>query len=347
MKRLLLSSLIIAVLFIVSCGDVSETVAPHDTINYSAVPPHFPPIPFPRDNPYSPEKFELGRALFYDRNMSEDRTIASCSHCMIQQYNFGDCGPTSLGHSRNSMVRNVMNLTNSAYRKRKFWDGRGKRIESPAYRSFFLKSVFNSDTNVINERLRSDSVYVEMFENAFGKGTQPSVYLASRAIATFVRCFVSGNSAYDRYLNGDSSALSDMAKKGMKLFFSDRLNCSKCHSGLFFTDGKYHNTAVTTHYFDFGLFYITGDYKDKGKFLTPSLRNCEVSAPYMHNGELETLRDVIEHYNRGGRPFINKDTLIKPLYLTQSEKAALIEFLSSLTDWEFLRNKIFANPNIK
>jgi len=337
----------ILLLLTAACGDKSETVSPDSVENYAAVPLHFPPIPFPAGNPYSPEKFELGRKLFYDKSMSEDYSIASCSHCMKQQYNFGSNTPTSLGHKRNSMVRNVMNLTNSAYRKKKFWDGRGACIESPAYRSFFLTSVFASDTNIINERLLNNAEYREMFENAFGQNVNPSVYLAAKAIATFVRCFVSGNSAYDKFLNGDADALSTQAKRGMKLFFSDRLNCSKCHSGLFFTDGKYHNTAVTTHYFDFGLYYLTKKNSDKGKFLTPSLRNCEVSSPYMHNGELSTLRDVIEHYNRGGRPFINKDTLIRRLNLSENEKIDLIEFLKSLTDWEFLNNKIFQNPDVK
>ncbi len=346
MKVLNVIVILLSVFIFVGCEGDNETVAPHKNIRYLKVPAHFPPVPFPADNQYSDAKFELGRALFYDRDMSEDRKIESCSHCMIQRYNFGDNGPTSLGHNNFSEVRNVMNLTNSAYRPHIFWDGRGKRIESPAYRSFFLKSIFASDTNVINERLRKSPKYRMMFEKAFGKGSEPSVYLASLAIATFVRSFISGNSAYDRYINGDTNALSLKAKRGMKLFFSDRLNCSKCHAGLFFTDSSFHNTGVTTHYFDFGLYYITGNFNDKGKFLTPSLRNCEVSAPYMHDGELETLRDVIEHYNRGGRPFINKDTLMKALNLKENEKTDLIEFLKSLTDWEFLNDDRFKNPQI-
>jgi cytochrome c peroxidase len=330
-----------------ACADESETVSPPEEVNYAAIPPHFPPIPFPASNPYSAAKFELGRKLFYDRSMSEDYTIASCSHCMKQQYNFSDNTPTSLGHNRNSMVRNVMNLTNSAYRRKKFWDGRGSCIESPAYRSFFLTSVFASDTNEINNRLQNNVEYKVLFKKAFGKDAVPSVWLAVKSIATFVRCFVSGNSAYDKFLNGNIAALSESVHRGIKLFFSDRLNCSKCHSGLFFTDGKYHNTGVTTHYFDFGLYYLTKKNSDKGKFLTPSLRNCEVSAPYMHNGGLSTLRDVIEHYNRGGRPFINKDTLMKRLNLSENEKLDLIEFLKSLTDWEFLKNKIYKEQVVK
>lgn len=315
--------------------------------SYLTVPKHFPEPKFPEDNSYSDAKFELGRYLFYDPSMSPDGSIRSCSHCMKQEYNFGDRTPVSIGFSELPQGRNTMNLTNSVYRKFKFWDGRGSKIESPAYRSFFLKNVFGSDTNVINKRLRSSELYVTMFEQAFGEGSQPSVYLASLAISTFVRSFISGNSAYDRFINGDSSAMGSDALKGMELFVSERTNCSVCHTGIMFTDEMFHNTGVMTHYFDFGRFYVTNDYMDRGRFLTPSLRNCEVSSPYMHSGELTTLEHVIEHYNRGGRPFIHKDTLLKPLNLSVEEKQQLIAFLKSLTDWEFLRNKKFSNPFVK
>lgn len=317
------------------------------TGTYLSVPRHFPEPEFPEDNPYSDEKFELGRYLFYDPSMSPDGSIASCSHCMKQEHNFGDNTPVSIGFSLQPQDRNTMNLTNSVFRKFKFWDGRGSKIESPAYRSFFLKNVFGSDTNVINDRLRKSELYVKMFESAFGQGTEPSVHLASLAIATFVRTLISGNSAYDRFLNGDEKAMSQDAKNGMKLFTSERTNCSACHSGLMFTDDMFHNTGVMTHYFDFGRFYVSNNYMDRGKFLTPSLRNCEVSAPYMHSGELMTLDEVIEHYNRGGRPFIHKDTLLKPLNLSADEKQQLVAFLESLTDWEFIRNKKFSNPFMK
>jgi len=344
MKKYFQSLVFLAVLSILGCSNIAENNEPVKDTQYDDVPKHFPKIPFPDNNPYSREKFELGRMLFYEPKLSPDGSIVSCSHCMKQENNFGDNSPTSIGFSDFSQVRNVMNLTNSAYRKFKFWDGRGQRIEQPAYRSFFLLSVFGSDTLIINERLQNDEKYASMFEDAFGKNTVPSTYLAAQAISTFVRCFISGNSPYDRYVNGDKSAMSDDAVKGMDIFTSDRGNCSKCHSDFLFTDEKFHNTGVMTHYFDFGRYYVTNVNSDRGKFLTPSLRNCEVSAPYMHSGELETLEEVIEHYNRGGRHFINKDTLMKPLNLTFEEKHQLIEFLKSLTDREFLTNKAFANP---
>jgi len=344
MKNILIVALSIMLILVVGCSNDSVNDSPNINKDYNSVPSHFPPIPFPEDNQYSKEKFELGRMLFYEPILSPDGSVVSCSHCMKHENNFGDKSPTSIGFSDHSQVRNVMNLTNTAYRTKKFWDGRGQRVEQPAYRSFFLKSVFGSDTLIVNERLQSDEKYRDMFRKAFGNDAVPSTYLASQAIATFVRCFVSGNSAYDRYINGNESAISEDAKKGLELFMSDRTNCSKCHSELFFTDEKFHNTGVMTHYFDFGRYYVTNLNSDRGKFLTPSLRNCEVSAPYMHSGEIESLEEVIEHYNRGGRPFINKDTLMKPLNLTEEEKHQLLEFLKSLTDWEFLTNKAYANP---
>lgn len=309
------------------------------------VPNHFPPAPFPEDNPYSIEKAELGRQLFYEKLLSKDTTM-NCSHCMKHEYAFSDGGvKISKGHNREPEMRNTMSLANVVYRNNIFWDGRGKRIEGPAYRSIFLKKIFSADTNEVNLRLKNHPKYPVLFEKAFGKGTEPTSFLAGQAIATYVRTFISGNSAYDRYILGDKSALTIEQIHGMDLFFSDKTNCSKCHSGIFFTDMKFHNTGTTTHYIDRGRFYVTGEFTDRGKFITTTLRNIEVTHPYLHNGEFATLEEVIENYNRGGLPFINKDTLMKPLGLTQTEKQALVAFLKSLTDHEFLNNPWFSDPN--
>lgn len=336
--------LTIVCLFMISCKEQTNQAPDDQTKEYNIAPLGFPPIPFPSDNLYSKDKFILGRMLFYEQILSKDSTIKSCSHCMKQKSGFTDNLPLSFGFGEQPQPRNGMPVTNSAYRKQIFWDGRANRIESPAYRSIFLPQVFGSDTNDINKRLRTHSTYPELFRKAFGTDAEPGCYLASLAIATFVRCLVSGTSPYDEYINGNVNAITDIQKRGMKLFFSDRANCSKCHSGFLFTDGKFHNTGVVTHYFDFGRWYVTGDYADRGKFLTPSLRNVEVTGPYMHNAELNTLEAILEHYNRGGRPFINKDTILKPLNLSLDEQAEIIAFLKSLTDWKFLNNPDFANP---
>ncbi len=336
--------LVIISLVLFSCKE--QTVQPPIILDkeYNIAPVGFPPIPFPVDNPYSKEKFILGRMLFYEKMLSKDSSIRSCSHCMKQKSGFTDNVPLSFGFGDQPQPRNGMPVTNSAYRKQIFWDGRANRIEAPAYRSIFLPQVFGSDTNVINKRLQTNPLYSELFNKAFGSEAVPGCYLASLAISTFVRCLVSGTSPYDEYVNGNIYALSDIQKRGMKLFFSSRTNCSKCHSGFLFTDEKFHNTGVVTHYFDFGRWYVTGDYADRGKFLTPSLRNVEVTGPYMHNAELKTLEAILEHYNRGGRPFINKDTILKPLNLTIDEQNEIVAFLKSLTDRKFINNSDFANP---
>ena len=239
-----------------------------------------------------------------------------------------------------------MSLANAAYRNTLFWDGRGTAIEQPAYRSIFLFAIFGSDTNVVNQKLQASPMYQSMFKKAFGENAVPSSFLASQAIATFVRTFVSANSRYDQYLLGKKDALNESEKRGMELFFSERTRCSVCHSGFLFTDLSFHNTGVNTHYFDRGRFLITGIQSDRGKFLTPTLRNIELTAPYMHDGQLLTLEAIIEHYNSGGKPFINKDTLMRPLFLTDTEKQDLINFLKSLTDWELINNPKFKNPHL-
>jgi len=309
--------------------------------DYSLAPKGFPPIPFPEDNPYSSEKEILGRYLFFDKILSRDSTFA-CASCHNPRYGFANNVPNPITINKFVLPRNVLPLTNVAY-KREFgsWVGGTTNLEKAILHDFDSPVFFDNDTNEINRRLRMHPFYPKMFESAFGKGTQPSSFLAAKAIATFVRTLVSGNSAYDRYIRGDMNALTDSQKRGMKLFFSERTRCSVCHAGFLFTDLQFHNTGTSMFYADWGRFYVTKDYKDKYKFITPSLRNVEVSAPYLHDGTYQTLEEVIENYNRGGLPFINRDTLMKPLNLTQQEKEDLINFLKALTDWEFLNQNRF------
>lgn len=338
--------LLTPLLFIIFCGchEKSTNQGPINEKDYSKAPPGFPPIPFPPDNPYSRTKFELGRRLFYDKILVKDSSFKSCSHCLKQAHNFQDNVPNSLGLNKIPEPRNTMSLTNVSYFDKLFWDGRGSKIEQPAYRSLFLPYIFGLDTNELQRRLENHPLYPKLFKDAFGENARPTAWLVAKAISTFVRCLVSGNSPYDKYIRGDTNALTESQKRGMKLFFSERTKCSVCHSGFLFTDLKFHNTGTTQHYFDFGRFYVTGKYEDRNLFLTPSLRNVEVSAPYMHDGTYKTLEQVIENYNRGGYPAINKDTLIKPLNLTEEEKRDLINFLKALTDWEFLTNPDFGEP---
>ncbi len=322
-----------------SCKNLNDTVQENDK-DFSIQPKGFPSIPFPSDNPYSPSKEKLGRYLFFDKILSKDSTF-SCANCHNPRYSFSNNVPNPITINGFPLPRNVASLVNVAYRDKLGWSGVEESLENAIYHDFHSPLFFDNDTNEIFRRLSLHPFYPKMFEESFGVGVKPHPYLAAKAIATFVRSLVSGNSRYDKYLRGDTTALSDKQKYGMKLFFSKKTNCSACHSGFLFTDLQFHNTGTTNHYFDFGRFYVTRNYMDRNKFLTPSLRNVEVTAPYMHDGTYKTLEEVIENYNRGGFPNIHKDSLIRPLNLTQYEKEALVEFLKSLTDWEFLNQTRF------
>lgn len=309
-------------------------------IDYSKPPDGFPPIPFPKDNPYSKEKEILGRYLFFDKIFHKDSLIA-CASCHNPRFAFAGDIPNPIGGNSVALSRNALSLVNVAYRNTLGWEGSSITLEEAIYHDFDSPKFFNNDTNEIFRKLSNHPFYPQMFESAFGKGSKPHPYLAAKAIATFVRTLVSGNSAYDRYIRGDTNSLNQLAKVGMKIFFSERGNCSKCHTGFMFTDEKHHNTGTTTHYFDFGLFYLTGQNSDRSKFKTPTLRNIELTSPYLHDGSYSTLEEIIENYNRGGLPFFNKDTLLKPLNLTSYEKKALIEFLKCLTDSAFINSTRF------
>lgn len=331
------------VIFILGCNE-STPPAIITQEKMLLVPKGFPEPIFPENNPYSEAKALLGRYLFYEKVLSPDSTVTSCSHCHIQANAFGGNTIVAVGYHENAMSRNALSHQNVVYRKLLLWDGRETSLEHDAYGSISSPFLIAGDTNVMVSRLKADSVYIRLFKAAFGDDVQISATLIAKAIATFQRTLISGNSPYDKYLNGDLSALSPGQIRGMKLFSSDRANCSKCHSGLMFTDAKFHNTGFVTHYFDRGLFEVTKKDYDRGKFLTPTLRNIEATAPYMHNGEFATLDEVLNHYNHGGRSIVLKDTLIKALNLSQQEINDLIDFLKSLTDKEFLTNKKFSDP---
>lgn len=322
-----------------SCNFVNDIESP-ENLDYSTPPKGFPKIPFPKDNPYSPAKEKLGRYLFFDKILSKDSTF-SCANCHIPRYAFANNVPNPLTINKFPLPRNVLSLVNVAYRKKLNWDGVEVSLEDAIYHDFHSPLFFDNDTNEIFKRLSGHLFYPKMFEEVFGKGTKPYPYLAAKAIATFLRTLVSGTSPYDKFINGDSSALNEKQKFGMKLFFSEKTKCFVCHSGFMFTNENFHNTGTTNHYFDFGRYYITGDYKDRSKFRTPSLRNVELTSPYTHEGTYFTLEKIIENYNKGGFPFFNKDSILRPLNLTKFEKEALVEFLKSLTDWEFLNQTRF------
>ncbi len=327
---------IVSMILLCSCNTSNEPGNPRPVVE---IPEGFPVLPVPDDNPITTEKTVLGRELFFEKSLSLDSSLA-CASCHLPELGFANSGSKlATGFDGDRLMRNVLPLFNTAYYEELLWDGRAHSIEDIAFHTLILPVEFNNDTTEIRKRLSNNTEYMKLFKEAFGKDAQPDANNISKAVASYIRTLISGNSRYDKYNRGDENALNEQEKRGLELFFSDRTRCSECHSGILFTDGKFHSTGTTTHYFDFGRYYATKDHYDKGKFRTPSLRNIELTFPYMHDGEMETLEDVLFHYNRGGLPFMNRDTLLRSLGLTEQEKQDIIAFLMTLSDNEFINKQ--------
>ncbi len=320
-------------LLLFSCNE-NTSVSDRNSNKYNFdKPDDFPEIIFPENNQYSDAKAFLGQKLFTEKILSRNNSI-SCASCHLPERAFSSGSPVSFIIDKDLTVRNVPTIMNVTYNKIFNWDGSSNNLEDMIYKDLTLPTVFYNDTNIIVQRLNQNPDYKRLFFEAYGT-YDIKAYQISNAISVFVRTLISGNSRYDKFRRGDKNALNESEKRGMDIFFSERTNCSKCHSGLLFTDNQYHNTGTTTHYFDLGRYYVTKNHNDRGKFKTPTLRNIELTSPYKHNGEQITLEDVIDNYNSGGKFFINKDTLIKELNLNQQERKDLINFLKSLTDEKF------------
>jgi cytochrome c peroxidase len=284
----------------------------------------------PEDNPLNKGKIDLGRDLFFDRRLSVDGTV-SCDFCHSPLLGFSDGRYFGLGVFGLKSKRNTITLINRIFGKEHFWDGRSKSIEEVIIDHIEDKNVFGNTHENLIKILNGDEDYKEKFEEVFD--SEITIYGTSMAIASFVRTIISGNSPYDRYVAGDRNALSESAIRGMNLFFSERLNCSICHSGPNFTDEKYHNngTKIDLSNPDLGRFIVTSKQSDSGKFRTPTLRDISRSSPYMHDGSLKGLDALIDFYDKGGISERYRSTVIKPLNLTYEEKADLKMFLRNLT----------------
>ncbi|MBK7468184.1 MAG: c-type cytochrome [Saprospiraceae bacterium] len=199
---------------------------------------------------------------------------------------------------------------------------------------------FDNNIVEISDKLMTIPKYVEMSQAAYKRDPDP--YVITRAISAFERTLFSGDSKYDQFLNGRTK-LTAIEEQGLNLFMSNKTNCNSCHSGLLLTNQNIENNGLYSVYKDIGAMRLTQNPSDEGKFKIPSLRNIALTYPYMHDGSLKTLKEVIEHYNSGGSDHKNKNTLIKPLNLSQSEIEALVAFLSTLTDYNFITNKNYQN----
>jgi cytochrome c peroxidase len=304
------------------------------------VPPlGLPPVPIPADNPVTAETVALGRRLFYEKRLSADNTL-SCSSCHNPLLGFTDNQRHSTGVGGKTGTRNAPTVVNAAYAPMQFWDGRAASLEAQAAGPIANPVEMNQTHDVSVRKLDADPSYRGQFAQAFGPGPI-TIQKVEMALASFERTVISGNSPFDKYkFGGDKKALSPAAIRGLAIFTDKaRGNCVACHTieehYALFTDGKFHNIGVGVNgegeLTDPGRYSESKADADHGAFKTPSLRNVAKSAPYMHDGSLKTLKDVVDFYAGGGNsnPYLDKE--IKQIKLSGKDRTDLVEFLKSLT----------------
>jgi len=295
------------------------------------------PIAWPADNPYTPEKAELGRLLYFDPRLSADGSVA-CASCHAPNYAFTDALAVSTGIRQQKGTRNAPTIINGAYSTVQFWDGRATTLEEQAVGPMANLVEMGSTQDEVVTKLKSIPGYRALFAKAFGTEDFTIDHVA-KAIATFERTVLSGNSAYDRYQAGNKKALAAPQVRGLKVF--QKAKCDKCHKDSLFSDNAFHNlgTGMDKPGPDVGRYSVTHDPKDWGAFKTPTLRDVAETPPYMHDGSLKTLREVVDFYDKGGTLNKNLDKDIKPLKLTSDQRSDLAEFLRALTgdSWQNIK----------
>lgn len=319
-------------------------------------PQGFPEFVQPSTNSLTFEGVSLGRKLFYDKLLSVDETI-SCASCHLQESNFTDDLAVSVGVDDATGNRSAMSLLNVAYyTKGLFWDGRSESLEDQAIHPVEdVREMANTWTSV-EERLRSDFDYPFEFRKAFGIKKRADINrdLVTKAIAQFERTMVSsGTSKFDRFIRGEIG-LDEDELDGYLMFFDlvpelPDAECGHCHSQPLFTTNEYFNNGIDQaesfdNFLDNGRGEVVMDPAFNGTFRVPSLRNITKTAPYMHDGRFNTLEEVLEHYNSGGKLSPNKHPLITKLKLSEKQKGQIISFLKTLDDDAFNVNPSFSNP---
>jgi len=282
-------------------------------------------VPVPKDNPQSAEKVELGKQLYFDKRLSGDNAVA-CASCHDPKKGWSNADKTAEGFGGQRGGRSAPTVINSAYQAFQFWDGRAKSLEQQALGPIANPIEMNLPIEKAVEKIGSIQGYQEQFQKVFGEPV--TAENLGKAIAAFERTVLSGDAPYDRVRAGDESALSSQAREGMQLFFG-KANCSSCHSGPNFTDNGFHNIGVSfgSEKPDMGRFEISKLAGDKGSFKTPTLREIAKTGPYMHDGSLATLEEVVEYYDKGGTGNEFLDEELFPLKLNVDQKAALVAFL--------------------
>ena len=315
-----------------SCEYITTT--PYDIIT----PYGFPDMIIPENNPMTFEGVELGRKLFNDPILSANNTLA-CINCHMPESSFSDPNQFSTGIDGFLGNRNSSALINLGWSSSFNWDGSVKSLEEQAFEPVTNSLEMHNSWNNVENTLNQDEEYLLLFKQAYNIDYIDSTHVVM-AIAQFERTLISSNSKFDKYSRGEE-VFTKSELNGFAIFNSEKGDCFHCHGTSLFTDNLFHNNGLDVEPFlDLGLGKITENTSDNGKFKTPTLRNIEVSAPYMHDGRFATLEKVIEHYDSGGHFSSTVDPLMKKLgvglNLTNQEKSDLIAFLKTLTDYDYI-----------
>ncbi len=375
------SFLIGTILLFTSCGGSGGAGGSSDDLrSLLGVPEHMEIPPIPEFNPPTAEKIELGRHLFYDKRLSAN-TEQSCASCHKQSDAFSDGLIRAIGSTGQTHPRNSQGLANASYHATLTWSNNAfiwleDQIEIPLLSDNPIElGVTDTVREEVIERFSSDATYQNLFSAAFDGSSDVTINKIIFALASFCRTIISGNSPYDRYVQGDKTALTAQQIRGLQLFNGEKFECFHCHSGInfsasyrdnnsgdkfarpFFNNGLYNiNGDGSYPVIDQGLYNLTLNPEHKGLFRPQSLRNVELTAPYMHDGSIATLKEVVEHYARGGRLITSgpnagdgrlsplKSGLVRGFQATEEEKEDIIAFLRSLTDTDLVSNPKFASP---
>jgi cytochrome c peroxidase len=342
MKKIIIAILFVIPLLFVAC-DKGEDEIPAATPYTLVIPQGLPPMNIPSNNPLTVEGVALGKRLFYDPILSANNT-QSCASCHLQETGFSESSQFSTGIDGIQGERNAMPLINLGWQTKFFWDGGANGLESQVIGPITNPIEMHETMENVVAKLNAHAEYPELFKAAFGSAEASSQNIM-RAIAQFERTLISGNSKYDQYMRGETF-LSSQELNGLSLFTDmEKGDCSHCHSlGSTFSDFEFRNTGLDSIPLDEGRYLITLNQGDRGKFKTPSLRNVELTAPFMHDGRFQTLLECVQHYNTGFRYSANLDpnlSLAVKGRMTQQEMEDLVAFMKTLTDMEFVNNPAF------
>jgi cytochrome c peroxidase len=330
--------LFVSLAYICGCKNPVDSKPVGPVVAISA-PLGLPPVPIPPGNPPTLASIALGRQLFYDTKLSRDNSL-SCSSCHHSQLRFTDTRERSTGVGGSTGLRHAPTLVNTAYSSLYFWDGRAISLEDQVGNPIADALEMDQTHDASVAKLKGDPSYKAMFRNAFGSD-EITMQRIANALASFERTILSGDSPFDRYeYQGHKDALSPAQIRGLAVFKDPgKGNCAACHTigptYALFTDGQFHNTGEgvgdNEEFSDLGRFKVTRLDADKGAFKTPTLRNVAVTGPYMHDGKLKTLKDVVDFYAGKGNSNPYLDKRISSIELSGQDRSDLVEFMKSLT----------------